>query len=142
MGITTVPGGALCATLSLLVMAAAEAAPPPDVERGALVDLFEATRGTAWVNNGGWGSASDPCTWFGVGCAGGHHVTNLSLPLNGLDGGVPPSLGNLTQLEYLYVRARVPLCSCVAWVDGAPAHNTRGLSFPGPPQDDGAIQKT
>ena len=39
-----------------------------NVERWALVDLYLATNGPAWVNNSNWMIGATPCAWFGVTC--------------------------------------------------------------------------
>ncbi len=72
----------------------------PPAERAALEALYNSTNGASWINNTGWMTAADPCTWYGVYCSNGH-VVNLYLPNNGLSGTIPPALGNLTQLSYI-----------------------------------------
>ena len=41
------------------------------VERSALTDLYTSTGGPYWTVSSGWMSSAHPCTWYGVGCAGG-----------------------------------------------------------------------
>ncbi|MCB0036633.1 MAG: fibronectin type III domain-containing protein, partial [Anaerolineales bacterium] len=78
----------------------------PQTECEALVSLYESTGGYAdyswdWVQDDGWLTAADPCTWYGVGCANGH-VTNLSLSNNNLRGSLPTDLNDLTALESFF----------------------------------------
>ncbi|RAJ93002.1 Leucine-rich repeat (LRR) protein [Larkinella arboricola] len=66
-----------------------------------LVDLYNSTNGPGWTNQTNWLSGCDPCNgWYGVKCSGGR-VTELSLSKNGLDGRIPESIGNLTNLQRL-----------------------------------------
>ena len=72
----------------------------PTAEREALVALYDSTNGAGWSNSTGWKTNSDPCTWYGVICSGGH-VTYLTLSNNQLSGLIPAEIGNLTNLTYL-----------------------------------------
>jgi len=72
----------------------------PQVERQALVTLYNETGGSDWKDSSGWLSDSTPCTWFGVTCSGGS-VIGLNLPDNNLSGSIPPELGSLSNLESL-----------------------------------------
>lgn len=74
----------------------------PPAECAALEDLFDATNGWTWTENGSWLDGVRACAWFGVQCAGGH-VTHLRLPNNGLDGALPSSLAALGALKQLDV---------------------------------------
>ncbi|MFV0457763.1 MAG: hypothetical protein ACK5MT_03190 [Actinomycetales bacterium] len=71
-------------------------------ECDALMALYDATDGPNWVNNAGWGTATDPCTWFGVACDG-NGVSGLDLRYNRLGGSLPPEIGDLTNLTSLVV---------------------------------------
>ena len=72
-----------------------------DVERDALMVLYDSTNGPNWRWNTGWG-VGDPCdmAWYGVTCDSGH-VQVLDLWQNLLSGPIPPELGNLSRLERL-----------------------------------------
>ena len=72
------------------------------VECEALVAVYSAANGSTWLNNQGWLSSSDPCTWFGVTCAGGV-VTQLLLGYNQLSGTIAPEIVGLTNLQYLHM---------------------------------------
>jgi Leucine-rich repeat (LRR) protein len=74
------------------------------VERDALIALYNSTDGDNWDNNTGWG-IGDPCDpeWYGVDCDAGH-VTGLDLSYNQLSGPIPAELGDLSGLVYLSLR--------------------------------------
>ena len=61
----------------------------------ALVELYEATNGAAWLDNEGWMDMSNRCSeWSGVQCSGsgdGEYVRSLQLDKNGLEGIHPPT---------------------------------------------------
>lgn len=74
----------------------------PDEEVKALCFFYSRTGGPRWTIRDGWVShfanvTEDPCTWYGVTCKDGH-VNALSLPRNNLEGVIPESLGDLTEL--------------------------------------------
>lgn len=73
-------------------------------DRLALIALYNSTNGPAWFQNAGWNPAGNPgdspCGWYGVTCEGGR-VTGLNLLQSGLDGSIPPAIGNLDQLKTL-----------------------------------------
>ena len=70
-------------------------------ERQALLDLYNSTNGDNWTNtlagNQPWDPAISVCDWFGVLVVGGQ-VTELDLGDNNLDGTLPSSIGDLTNL--------------------------------------------
>jgi len=74
----------------------------PRAQCEALVALYEATDGDNWVDNTGWLVTNTPCAWHGIGCLGGN-VTRLHLRHNQLSGPIPPQIGNLSGLEWLFV---------------------------------------
>jgi hypothetical protein len=67
---------------------------------GALVALYNSTNGPGWANKSGWLATNTPCSWYGVGCFGGH-VDTLNLYTNQLSGTLPPELGDLANLSNL-----------------------------------------
>jgi hypothetical protein len=70
----------------------------PQVERDALMALYNATDGDNWTVNTNWlGEVGTECTWHGVTCSGGH-VWELDLPWNNLSGEIPPQIGDLSSL--------------------------------------------
>ena len=87
--------------LLLISLAGASYAQIPQIERDALVALYNSTDGANWKNNTGWlGEAGTECDWFGVTCLSGK-VTQLILWNNKLTGTIPIELGNLSNLEWL-----------------------------------------
>ncbi len=73
----------------------------------ALVALYNATGGTEWDNDTNWSLSSEEVptpeelhSWHGVSVSGGR-VTSLDLSNNGLEGPIPPALGDLSKLEEL-----------------------------------------
>jgi Leucine-rich repeat (LRR) protein len=74
-----------------------------DVERDALIALYNGTNGGGWTNNTGWNTDADYCSWYGVTCDGSGSVTYLWLDDNQLSGTIPSELGNLSNLWSLYL---------------------------------------
>ena len=88
----------------------------PQIERAALIALYNSTGGGDWTENSGWktppldtdgfampGTEGD---WDGV-KAEDEHVTKIILISNNLNGTIPSEIGNLSSLTdlYLYDRA-------------------------------------
>ncbi|MEZ4708293.1 MAG: carboxypeptidase regulatory-like domain-containing protein [Caldilineaceae bacterium] len=73
----------------------------PATECNALVDLFNSTNGLGWTNSTGWLKTNTPCNWYGVSCALGH-VSELYLLENNLNGTIPSSLDQLSELRVLH----------------------------------------
>lgn len=72
-----------------------------DLEREALVRLFEATGGESWNLSDNWLSDRPVGEWFGVSTNSDGRVTELTLRYNILDGELPAELANLTELRVL-----------------------------------------
>ena len=73
----------------------------PKIECQALVDLYSLTNGAGWTNNTNWLQNTAVSTWHGVMVDNG--VTQLHLYDNQLNGSIPSSLGNLSNLIYLFL---------------------------------------
>jgi hypothetical protein len=70
----------------------------PQIERDALVALYNSTDGDNWETKTRWlGAAGTECHWHGVTCSSGF-VSRILLPYNSLSGSIPAELSNLTNL--------------------------------------------
>jgi len=72
----------------------------PVSECQSLLELYNSTNGVNWTNNTGWNQTNTPCSWFGMGCYGGHILT-LYLGNNNLTGGLNNL--NLPSLQFLHL---------------------------------------
>ncbi|CAM9919439.1 unnamed protein product, partial [Ectocarpus fasciculatus] len=70
-------------------------------DRAALMELFNATKGSSWKNNIGWGTSTPLRQWHGVQVDGTGRVTSLDLSENNLSGPIPSAVGGLTALHML-----------------------------------------
>ncbi len=84
-------------TYTVLVIREATA----DMNRAALIELYNSTDGANWDDNTNWGSTEPLSEWYGVSANTDGRVTNLALNNNALTGTIPDSLGNLTSLTSL-----------------------------------------
>jgi hypothetical protein len=75
----------------------------PTIECEALVALYYSTNGPSWKINTGWLASDRPCDWYNVGCFTSGTVSVVSLRDNGLAGQLPPELGNLTNVQRLWL---------------------------------------
>ena len=75
----------------------------PQVEREALIALYNSTNGDNWTNNDNWlGPPGTEGSWYGVTYdSGKNHVDRLMLGKNNLVGQIPSELGNLESLHRL-----------------------------------------
>ncbi len=77
---------------------------PYNIQREALIDLYNSTNGQNWTNKTNWlGAPGSECTWYGVGCDGNGQVVSLYLQYNNLSGTIPSSITNLSNLQLLYL---------------------------------------
>ncbi len=70
------------------------------LQKDALIAIYNSTNGDNWNNNTNWLSAEPISTWHGV-TVTGNKVTKLDFYNNNLTGTLPPEIGNLTGLEWL-----------------------------------------
>ena len=90
---------ALVAVLSIGVACAQELPSPTEwSDRATLVELYNTTDGSNWVNNTNWLSDRPLEEWHGITTDADGRVTELNLPDNQLSGSIPPHLGGLTYL--------------------------------------------
>lgn len=89
-----------CLSIALLMSPLAQCE-VPQIEREALVSLYQNTGGENWTENSYW-LQGDPCenSWFGVFCADGE-IIQIELIENNLAGTIPPEIGNFSQLKEL-----------------------------------------
>lgn len=90
--------------LALVASSMAHAA-IPQLERDALVALYNSTNASGWYDSSGWlGSPGTECGWRGVSCdTNSSTVLQIGLPGNNLIGPIPPEIGNLSSLTALGV---------------------------------------
>jgi hypothetical protein len=100
----------LGASLSAVTVSGAHATIPIS-ERQALIDLYDSTNGADWARNDNWnGPVGTECTWYGVACDNDQtHVVMIVLSYFdfgksfNMTGSLPPSLHDLTSLQYFDV---------------------------------------
>jgi Leucine-rich repeat (LRR) protein len=73
----------------------------PASEYDALVDLYNSTAGSNWVAQSGWLNPQSTY-WTGIIVSGGH-VNGIGLENNNLSGSLPASLGNLPDLQSVFL---------------------------------------
>jgi Leucine-rich repeat (LRR) protein len=73
-------------------------------EYNILVELYNNTSGNSWISKYNWLSNNDVDEWYGVEVSGGH-VTSINLYSNNLAGTIPPEIGTLASLQYLYLNS-------------------------------------
>ena len=72
-----------------------------DLDRDALVALYNSTGGAGWKNTTNWLSGRPIGAWYGVTTNPAGRVIGLSLPGNALTGRIPRALGDLSSLKSL-----------------------------------------
>lgn len=72
----------------------------PLTECQALVELYDATEGDAWVGHVGWLTSTSPCSWQGITCNSGH-ITHIDLTDNNMIGKLPGAIQKLSKLQML-----------------------------------------
>ncbi len=72
-----------------------------DLERGALIALFNAADGGNWTERDNWLTGAPLGEWHGVATNDSGRVTGLDLEDNGLNGTLPSRLGDLRSLSVL-----------------------------------------
>jgi hypothetical protein len=71
-----------------------------NLDREALIAIYQTTKGSAWKNNTNWCSDKPLSEWHGITTENGR-VTKLDLRMNNLSGLIPKETGSLKRLEYL-----------------------------------------
>ena len=101
-----------------------------EVDRGALVALYDATDGSTWKRNQNWLSDYSVVWWRGV--VVNHEtgrVTHLMLTSNGLRGELPSELDALEELEELLLAGNEGLTGCVPTILRDRLKRLTGLGF-------------
>ena len=75
-----------------------------DLERDALVALYEATNGRKWRWSRNWLSSAPVSRWQGIEVNEEGRVVRIRLQSNDLAGPLPPELANLTHLKFLQLQ--------------------------------------
>jgi len=106
-------------------------------DRAALEALYDATGGPGWTDNTNWKTAAPLDDWHGVATDAGGRVVGVNLFQNGLAGPLPPALGSLGELQWLYLTGN-------ALTGGIPdalrsLAKLEGLSLHGNPLDSGPV---
>lgn len=68
-----------------------------------LMALYESAGGENWSNSSNWHTTTPVGEWHGVTSGAGGLVTELTLSGNGLNGDIPPQLGNLLSMTKLHL---------------------------------------
>lgn len=78
----------------------------PEPVRRVLMELYAATDGPNWTHSDNWGTVAEVSTWWGVEVYPSGYPDGkfeLWLPDNHLNGPLPASIGELTQLQVLHL---------------------------------------
>jgi len=79
-----------------------DVAPDNEVELQSLQNIYIETGGEYWLNNTGWTSEENRCSWYGITCDEEGFVIEINLPNNNMTGGFPSySLSSFYKLERL-----------------------------------------
>jgi len=68
---------------------ASNIAPDNEIELQALQSIYNETSGDYWLNNTGWTTEQDQCSWFGIICDEQGFVIEINLPNNNMTGEFP-----------------------------------------------------
>ncbi|WP_064967128.1 leucine-rich repeat domain-containing protein [Tenacibaculum ovolyticum] len=82
-------------TITLEVTEPVDTCGVSEIEKQALIALYNSTNGANWTNT--WDLTKPVCDWYGV-TVFQNKVTNLALNSNNLVGSIPSSIGNLSNL--------------------------------------------
>ncbi len=90
-------------TLVMVASLAAYGTAYAQVDKAALVALYDSTNGTGWrfSSRVNWNTNADLEDWYGVSINTAGRVDSLDLNTSSLSGSIPAALGDLDSLEYL-----------------------------------------
>ncbi|MXW21321.1 MAG: hypothetical protein F4Z95_10995 [Gammaproteobacteria bacterium] len=98
----TATAGDLSASITVTVERQPDPQPPESAaDRAALVALYESAGGDNWVNRANWLSDEPIAEWYGIRIDREGRVVAIALSNNGLEGSIPPEIGQLTGLVEL-----------------------------------------
>ena len=100
-GLVTAVGNGVASVRATGYGLTASATVTVDLQRDALLKIFDATGGSGWREKTNWGTVQPLGSWYGVTTNAAGNVVELWLPSNGLVGYLPPELGNLRHLRHL-----------------------------------------
>ena len=95
----TATAGSVSAPVTVTVEIVTESA----ADREALVALYESAGGENWVTRTNWLSDEPMAQWYGIAIDEDGRVATIDLGNNGLEGSIPPEIGQLTGLEELSI---------------------------------------
>ncbi len=72
-------------------------------DREVLVAFYHATGGTAWTNSANWLTDAPIGQWYGATTDSDSAVISLDLSANGLAGSLPPEIGDLANINQLWL---------------------------------------
>ena len=106
-----------------------------ETDRAALMALYNSTGGANWTNNTNWGTDEPLDDWYRVSTNSDGRVRALDLTTyycegNNLVGTLPAALGNLDQMEQLYLcgnqlRGTIPDLSNLTYLEHLYLHNNQ-----------------
>jgi len=76
--------------------------PVPQIERDALIALYNATNGLNWIDSTNWNTTEPVSNWYGITTENGH-VTGIVLNYNNLVGTIPTEIGDFSELTLLFL---------------------------------------
>ena len=72
-------------------------------DRATLITLYNSTHGDSWNDNTNWLSDQPLASWQGISVDSSGRVRGISLSENGLQGTLPPEIGNFANLKWLFL---------------------------------------
>jgi len=87
---------------ALLLFFTSASSQVPQIEKDALIALYNATDGSNWTDNTNWNTGNPVSTWYGVTVVN-NQVTELFLANNQLTDNIPHEIGNLSNLKKIWL---------------------------------------
>jgi len=112
---------------------AASVQPDREVELQSLQSIYAETGGEYWLDNTGWTTDQDLCSWFGITCDEESYVIEINLPSNNVKGDFPAN-----SLSSFYNLQRLDLCDNS--LHGTMAGTTKTNPYTGYIDDDFYVQ--